>query len=93
MRFDGDLRLVQGLATTFGLRKASSTLSLVNLNATLGPATEVPNEESGPVQRGRARLQHMSGSRDRVPGSGWDRGRKDRLALGAARTDGRHRRR
>jgi hypothetical protein len=90
MRFDGAFRLVQGLATNSALRKASSTLSLVTLNATFGPATEVPNEGSGSAPRGRALLQHMSGSRDRVPRTAWDRGRKDRLALGAARTDGRH---
>jgi len=90
MRFDGAFRLVQGLATNSALRKASSTLSLVTLNATFGPATEVPNEGSGSAPRGRALLQHMSGSRDRVPRTAWDRGRKDRPALGAARTDGRH---
>src|SRR5450631_3841718 len=39
---------------------------LVELIATAGLATDAPNEGSGPAQRGRARLQHMSGSRVQV---------------------------
>jgi hypothetical protein len=36
---------------------------LVELIATAGLATDAPDEGSGPARRGRARLQHMSGSR------------------------------
>jgi hypothetical protein len=50
---------------------------LVRLIATPGLATEVPDEGSGPVRRGRVRLQHMSGNRGWacLP---WDRGWKGR---------------
>ena len=40
-------------------------LSPVGLIATSGPATDDPFEGSGPIQRDRVRLQHMSGSRRR----------------------------
>jgi len=47
---------------------------LVELIATAGLATDAPDEGSGPAHRGRARLQHMSGSRVQVarhPLGGW----------------------
>ncbi len=49
---------------------------LVELIATAGLATDAPDEGSGPAQRGRARLQHMSGSRVQVARHPWDRGRR-----------------
>ena len=52
------------------------------LIATPGLATDAPDEGSGPARRGRARLQHMSGSRGwRGP---WDRGLMVRRFCGRA---------
>ena len=44
----------------------SVVCGLVELIATAGLATDAPDEGSGPARRGRARLQHMSGSRVQV---------------------------
>jgi len=41
--------------------------SLVILIAVVGPATDAPDEGSGPARRGRARLQRMSGGPRRAP--------------------------
>ena len=54
---------------------------LVELIATAGLATDAPDEGSGPARRGRARLQHMSGSRVQVARHPWDRGRRVVAAL------------
>ena len=54
---------------------------LVALIATAGLATDAPDEGSGPAHRGRARLQHMSGSRVQVARHPWDRGRRVLAAL------------
>ena len=58
---------------------------LVELIATAGLATDAPDEGSGPAQRGRARLQRMSGSRVQVARHPWDRGRECRPLRGSDR--------
>ena len=73
-----------GVALSSSLREGDVMVvvcGLVELIATAGLATDAPDEGSGPAHRGRARLQHMSGSRVQVARHPWDRGRRVVAAL------------
>ena len=73
-----------GVALSVPLREGDVMVvvcGLVELIATAGLATDAPDEGSGPAHRGRARLQHMSGSRVQVARHPWDRGRRVVAAL------------